>query len=69
MGAGIRFHDINGWNCRMEKSRPWGSGLVGESNRVRSTRLAWGVVVWRQAIPGLTTSAIELNARRRKAQP
>jgi hypothetical protein len=28
------------------------------SNRVRSTRLAWGAVVWRQATPGLTTSAI-----------
>ena len=31
------------------KSRPWGSGL---RKRVRSTRLAWGVPVWRQTGPG-----------------
>ena len=53
---------------RTSKSRPWGPGLVG-FNRVRSTRLAWGAALWRQRVPGLTTSAIESNARRRKAQP
>ena len=47
---------------RTSKSRPWGPGLIG-FNRVRSTRLAWGAVVWRQSTPGLTPSGIELKTR------
>ena len=56
-GAGIAFQTptagVAEWKSPVRGVRAW---LV--FNRVRSTRLAWGVVVWQQATPGLTTSAI-----------
>ena len=60
--AADKAGDLCGRVSRTSKSRPWGPGLIG-FNRVRSTWLAWGAVVWRQATPGLTPSGIELKTR------
>ena len=73
LNFGFDFDDVkvqSGWSVLWHReSRPWGSGL--QAMQVRSTRLAWGAVFWRQKAPdrlfrrpGQTPGGEKLNHER-----